>query len=147
MSSEIDEGATKALHDSVPFTNVVGVELITSAPEEVRGRLAWHASRCTAGGVMHGGSLMTLADTCGAMCAFLNLPEGSVGTSTIEMKINFFRAVRAGHVEARTRPLHAGKMTVVVETDLFDSDQRHVARVSQTQAVLYPPREQPGSSG
>jgi 1,4-dihydroxy-2-naphthoyl-CoA hydrolase len=79
---------------------------------------------------------MALADASGAYCAFLNLPDGSGGTATIESKTNFFRAVRDGHVEARSRPLHRGRSTIVVETDLFDAAGKHVARVTQTQAVL-----------
>jgi len=34
------------------------------------------------------------------------------------------------------RPLHRGSRTIVVETDLFDEGGEHVARVTQTQAVL-----------
>ena len=79
---------------------------------------------------------MGLADAVGAYCAFLNLPEGSTATATIESKTNFFAAVRSGAVDARARPLHVGKRTIVVETDLHDGDGRHVARVTQTQAVL-----------
>ena len=79
---------------------------------------------------------MGLADTAGAYCAFLNLPEGSTATATIESKTNFFSAVRSGRVEARSRPLHRGSRTIVVETDLFDEGGKHVARVMQTQAVL-----------
>ena len=41
-----------------------------------------------------------------------------------------------GRVEARSRPLHRGSRTIVVETDLFDEGGKHVARVTQTQAVL-----------
>jgi len=44
---------------------------------------------------------MALADTLGAICAFLNLPPGA-GTSTIESKTNFFAPVRSGHIEAVT---------------------------------------------
>jgi acyl-coenzyme A thioesterase PaaI-like protein len=39
-------------------------------------------------------------------------------------------------VHARSRPLHRGRTTIVVETDLFDDGDKHVARVTQTQAVL-----------
>ena len=99
-------------------------------------RLAWVERLCTAGGVLHGGALISLADTAGAFCAFLNLPEGASGTATIESKTNFFAAVRAGSVRARSRPLHRGRTTIVVETDLFDDRERHVARVTQTQAIL-----------
>ena len=42
----------------------------------------------------------------------------------------------AGHVEAVSRVLHKGRTTIVVETDLRDADGKHVARVTQTQAVL-----------
>ncbi len=77
---------------------------------------------------------MTLADTVGAVCAFLNLPPGAT-TSTIESKTNFFRAVRSGHVEAVTRPLHVGRSTIVVQSDVFDADGRRVAQVTQTQSV------------
>jgi uncharacterized protein (TIGR00369 family) len=81
---------------------------------------------------------MALADSSGGYCAFLNLPDGAVGTATIESKTNFFRAVRDGHVDAISRPLHSGRTTIVVETDLRDAAGKHVARVTQTQAVLMP---------
>jgi 1,4-dihydroxy-2-naphthoyl-CoA hydrolase len=97
----------------VPFASVVGAELMSATPEEVKGRLEWSEERCTAGGVLHGGALMTLADTLGALCALLNLPPGTQKTSTIESKSNFFRAVREGHVESVSRPLHAGRSTIV----------------------------------
>ena len=78
-----------------------------------------------------------LADSIGAYCAVLNLPEGA-GTSTIESKTNFLRAVRSGYVEARARPLHVGRTTIVVDTELYDDQDRLVGRVTQTQAVLAP---------
>jgi uncharacterized protein (TIGR00369 family) len=81
---------------------------------------------------------MALADTTGGICAFMNLPDGAVGTTTIESKTIFLRGVRAGHVDAISTPLHAGRTTIVVETDLFDADGRRVAKVLQSQAVLRP---------
>jgi uncharacterized protein (TIGR00369 family) len=78
---------------------------------------------------------MTLADTTGAWCAFLNLPEGA-STTTIESKTNFLRGVRSGRVEATSRPLHVGRTTVVIDTELRSNDGKLVARVTQTQAVL-----------
>jgi 1,4-dihydroxy-2-naphthoyl-CoA hydrolase len=86
---------------------------------------------------MHGGVLMSLADSVAAFCAVLNLPEGA-GTSTIESKTNFLRAVRSGYVEARARPLHVGRTTIVLDPELYDSDGKLVGRVTQTQAVLAP---------
>jgi 1,4-dihydroxy-2-naphthoyl-CoA hydrolase len=131
-----DDALTSVAHTAMPFTEQLGLEVVAASPEEVRMRIAWEERLCTAGGVLHGGALMALADSAGAYCAFLNLPDGAAGTATIESKTNFFRAVPEGHVEARSRLLHRGRTTMVVETDLHDAAGKHVARVTQTQAVL-----------
>lgn len=123
-----------ALTSMMPFADLVGVAIAHATPEEVRARLTWAPERCTAGGVLHGGALMTLGDSAGAACAFLNLPPGAT-TSTIESKSNFFRGVTSGTVEALARPLHVGRSTIVVQTDLVDDQGRRVAQVTQTQAV------------
>jgi 1,4-dihydroxy-2-naphthoyl-CoA hydrolase len=127
---------TEQLNAAMPFGGFLGIEVIAASGEEVRARLDWDERLCTADGVLHGGALMGLADSAGGFCAFLNLPDGSTGTATIESKTNFFAPVREGHVEAVSRPLHKGRTTIVVETDLFDAADRRVARVTQTQAIL-----------
>jgi 1,4-dihydroxy-2-naphthoyl-CoA hydrolase len=121
---------------AAPFTTRLGMVFASASPEEVRAQLEWDESLCTAGGALHGGALMALADNAGGFCAFLNLPDGANGTATIESKTNFFAAVRSGHVSAVSKPLHVGKRTIVVDTELYDDDGRLVARVTQTQAVL-----------
>lgn len=127
-----------ALRDLIPFASAIGIELLEATPELVVARLLWAPERCTTGGVMHGGALMALADNGGGICAFLNLPEGSVGTATIESKTNFLRAVREGAVTASSRPLHRGRTMVMVETELVRDDGKLAAKVTQTQAFHYP---------
>jgi len=124
------------LNAVMPFGALLGVELDSASAEEVRGGLAWAPERCTAGGIMHGGALMGLADSLGGLFAYLNLPAGATATATVESKTNFFRAVKEGRVSAVSRPLHVGRSFIVVETDLHDGEGRHVARLTQTQAVL-----------
>jgi uncharacterized protein (TIGR00369 family) len=126
------------LRDLIPFAALLGIELLEASPELVRGRLEWTPERCTTGGIMHGGAIMALADNCGGICAFLNLPDGAAGTATIESKTNFLRAIREGAVTASTRPLHKGRTMIVVESELADSNERLVAKVTQTQAFHYP---------
>jgi 1,4-dihydroxy-2-naphthoyl-CoA hydrolase len=132
----MDAETTRMLNETMPFGGRIGLEILAASNDEVTGRLAWDASLCTAGGMLHGGALMSLADSTGGYLAFLNLPQEATGTATIESKTNFFRAVREGHVTATSRVLHRGRTTIVVETDLHDDAGRHVARVTQTQAVL-----------
>jgi acyl-coenzyme A thioesterase PaaI-like protein len=69
----------------MPYAVALGITLDHATPEEVRGALAWAEDRCTAGGVMHGGALMTLADSVAAVCAYLNLPPGAT-TSVIHRR-------------------------------------------------------------
>lgn len=104
----------------MPYVVTLGLELVSASPHEGRGRLAWEERLTTAGGLLHGGVLMGLADAVGAYCAFLNLPEGSSATATIQSKTNSFAGVRSGTDEARSRPLHRGSRTIVVEADVFD---------------------------
>ena len=122
---------------NIPFAEVLGIELGEVTPQQVTATMAWAPERCTTGGMLHGGALMAFADTIGAVCAVANLPQGA-STSTIESKTNFFRAVRDGTVTATSVPLHVGRTTIVVQTDLADDRGTLVARVTQTQAVLTP---------
>ena len=123
------------LLEAMPFAAGLGIELDRAEAGEVRGRLAWAPERCTAGGTLHGGALMTLADSVGAICAYLNLPEGAT-TATTSSSTVFLRAVRKGEVTAVARPLRAGRTVIVVQTDLLDDAGERVAQVTQAQAVL-----------
>ena len=136
------ESAALQFFETIPFSRLLGIQPTSAGRDEVRGGMDWAPERCTAGGVLHGGALVSFADSLGALCAFLNLPPGA-STSTIESKTNFFRAVRSGAVEGISRPLHVGRTTIVVQTDIIDSGGRRVAQVTQTQAVLTPSGVEP----
>ena len=125
---------TEMVRAQMPLGESLGMRFY-GGEDEIDATLVWAPELCTAEGILHGGVLMALADSAGAVCAFLNMPEGS-RTSTIESKTNFLGAVRSGEVRARSRPLHIGRTTVVVETDVLDESGRLVARTIQTQAVL-----------
>jgi 1,4-dihydroxy-2-naphthoyl-CoA hydrolase len=126
---------TEQLHGLVPLSATLGIRLAEATSDAVRLELDWRAELCTAGGVLHGGALMSLADTAGAVCAFLNLPTDAEGTTTIESKTNLLAAVRGGTVTATATPLHVGSSLIVVEAELRRDDERLVAKTIQTQAV------------
>jgi 1,4-dihydroxy-2-naphthoyl-CoA hydrolase len=141
MAERSDPATTatpQQFRDSMPFFGLLGVEMLEARPELVSARLEYAPELCTAGGLLHGGALMALADGCGGVCAFLNLPDGAIGTATIESKTNFLRGVREGAITASTRPLHAGRTTIVIETTIARADEALAAKVTQTQAFHYP---------
>ena len=123
-----------ALAALMPFAGHLGLTVDEAGPDRVVARLTWAPHLCTAGGVMHGGVLMSLADTAGALVAFLGLAEGST-TATITSTTQMFRPVTSGAVRAVAVPLHRGRTTVTVQTSLYDSEERLVAQTTQIQAV------------
>lgn len=129
---------TASLNAMMPLGAVLGIAAHSMDKDETVLSLPWRAELCTTGGLLHGGAIMALADSAGGACAFANLPDDAVGTSTIESKTNFLGGVREGTVTATARPLHVGSTTIVVETELRRDDGRLVAKVTQTQTVLRP---------
>jgi uncharacterized protein (TIGR00369 family) len=80
---------------------------------------------------------MAFADALGATGAFLNLPDGAHGTTTIESKTNFIGAAKEGTtVEAESTPVHIGRRSSVWQTRITREDGKLVALVTQTQMVL-----------
>ena len=130
-------GPTKLVQDSMPLCRTLGITATEATAERVVLQLDWDESLCTTAGLLHGGTLMALADAAGGLSGFLNLPEGAVGTSTIESKTNFLGAVREGTVVATTTPLHVGSSTIVLETELRVG-AKLVGKTTQTQTVLRP---------
>lgn len=120
---------------TMPFAEAAGVRLVAVSSGAVVGELDWRPDRTTLGGAMHGGAVMTLADTVGAVAAFLHLPPGAHGTATIGSSTNLVGAVREGTAVATATVVHAGGRTIVVQTEVHAGD-RLVALTTQTQAVL-----------
>lgn len=127
-----------ALLELIPFGLQLGMEVLEAGPDLVRGRLEWTPELTTTAHVMHGGAIMSLADTCGGVCAYLNIPDGAQGTATVESKTNFLRGITSGAANATTRPLHKGRTLIVLETEVTRDDGKLAAKVTQTQAYLYP---------
>jgi len=118
----------------MPFAAEMGISLEEASPDGVVAVLPWAPRLCTTGGIMHGGALMSLADSTGALVAFLGLPEGA-STATVTSTTQLLRPVSAGSVRAVAVPLHRGRSVVTVQTSLHDSDKRLVAQTTQVQAV------------
>jgi uncharacterized protein (TIGR00369 family) len=131
-----DPDATEFIQAQIPLCATLGITADAARPDDVVLSLDWAPTLCTGNDVLHGGIVMTLADSAGGVCAFLNLPEGARGTATIESKTNFLAATRSGTLKAHCRPLHIGKRVIVLETDVRGDDGKLAAKVLQTQAIL-----------
>ncbi|ALG61949.1 PaaI family thioesterase [Citromicrobium bathyomarinum] len=122
---------------SMPFAKLVGVEITSATAEAIEGYLDVRDELCTTGGIIHGGAVMAFADAMGAVGAFVSLPEGAKGTTTIESKTNFLGAAKIGErVTAVAKPLSIGRRISVWQTTMTRPDGKPVAVVTQTQLVL-----------
>ena len=128
---------TALVPDMMPFSSSLGLNMIQSEKAGVVAELVVNEALCTTCRIMHGGAVMAVADTLGAIGAFLNLPEGHKTTTTIESKTNFLRsAPRDSKVVAECLPLHVGRRMSVWQTTLRNEEGKSIAVVTQTQMVL-----------
>lgn len=121
----------------MPFAGKIGITLNEASPDRVVALLPWAAQLCTSAGILHGGVLMSLADTAGALVAFLGLTQGQT-TATITSTTQMFRPVGAGTVRAVAVPLNRGRTTATIQTSLYDEAGRLVAQTTQIQAIRQP---------
>lgn len=123
----------------LPFARLLGVRFTEVNAERVVAVMAVRDDLCTRPAVAHGGALMALADTVGAVATMGNLRPGH-GTTTIESKTNFLAPAPAGgSVTATATPVHRGGRTQVWQTRIETAEGRLVAVTTQTQLVLPAP--------
>jgi 1,4-dihydroxy-2-naphthoyl-CoA hydrolase len=135
------EGVKRFLDSDQPhFAKLIGIRVVSYSADKIKAEFKVGQEHSNRGGAMHGGAIMTLADTVGGLATTANLPDG-FGTVTIESKTNFLAAVPVGDTaHAECTPLHRGRTTMVLQTRITCDDGKLAAVVTQTQLVI-PPRK------
>ena len=82
-------------------------------------------------GTLHGGIYCDIADAAMGMAYAATLAEGESFT-TIELKINFLRAVRKGTITAEGKVIKAGSTLGYVECEVKDHEGKLVAKANST---------------
>ncbi len=128
------------------FPRYLGIALTAVEPDRLQAELVVREETGNGQGTMHGGALMAVADTLGAIGTLINLERGQ-RTTTLESKTNFIGAAPIGvRLLAEAVPLHRGRTTQIWQTRISREDGRLVAIVTQTQLVLAPPALPAGSA-
>ena len=88
-------------------------------------------------GSVHGGYHATLLDSCVA-CAVQSTLEAGQGYTTIELKVNYLRALtdQVGPVRAEGKVIHAGRQIGTAEGRLYDASGRLYAHATTTCLVF-----------
>ncbi len=88
-------------------------------------------------GSVHGGFHATLLDSC-VGCAVHSMLDAGQGYTTLELKVNYVRALtdRVGPVRAEGRIIHSGKQVATAEGRVVDTQGRLYAHASTTCLVF-----------
>lgn len=114
-----------------PVGRLLGFALTTFEPGHAVFRMMVDQRHHNPLGTLHGGIYCDLADAAMGFAYGATLGEGESFT-TVELKINFLRAVREGTLTAEARVVKAGRSLGYVECDVTDDTGKLVARVSST---------------
>jgi uncharacterized protein (TIGR00369 family) len=82
-------------------------------------------------GTLHGGLLCDITDAAMGM-AFAGMLDEGESFTTLELKINFLRAVRNGKLVATAHVVHGGRTVGFVECDVVDESGKLIARATST---------------
>ena len=95
-------------------------------------------------GTLHGGIYCDIADAAMGFAYAATLAEGETFT-TIELKINFLRAVRKATLTAEARVVKAGSAVGYVECEIKDQTGKLVAKAASTCMKVRTDRKEPAS--
>jgi 1,4-dihydroxy-2-naphthoyl-CoA hydrolase len=145
------DDSTKTLLDRISTSQagslpgLLEFQWIEAEPGRVRGGFDVAAKHFSPHGLLHGASIVALADTaCGFGC-LASLPEGATGFATAELKTNFIGTAREGRVSCEAHLVHAGRSTQVWDAEIRSEVTGKVLALFRcTQMLLYPPRDAAG---
>src|SRR5437588_11316291 len=98
-----------------------GIRITDAKKDKLVGELDVDDRHLNNSGHVHGGALAAFADELGGRLAGLNVSPGFRKT-TIESKINIFRACVPGRLTGVAVPIHVGRRMIVLQISINRSD-------------------------
>ncbi len=123
---------------SIGFPGLLGIEFEEPGEGHMRARLTIEEKHLAPNGYLHAGTVVGLADSTAGYGCILNLPEGAIGFTTVELKTNFLRSAQTGTIECEARLVHGGRTTQLWDATVTDPDGKTMALFRCTQLILRP---------
>ncbi|CAN5303026.1 PaaI family thioesterase [soil metagenome] len=117
-------------HIGLGFSSLaVGDVVMTAVPD---------ASHYNPIGTVHGGFIATILDSAAGCAVHTTLPAG-VGYTSIDLRVNYFRAVHAGApIVAHGWVVKAGSRVAYAEADLHDDEGKLLAKATSSCLIIQP---------
>jgi acyl-CoA thioesterase len=118
-----------------PFADLLGFEITARGEGQCTSELTALEAHLNPNGLVHGAVLYALADT-GMGGALSSVLDADQLCSTIEIKINYFRPAKSERLRCESRVVYKGSRTGAMESELFDGEDRLLARATGTFMIL-----------
>ena len=118
-----------------PIAALIGFRMTAIEPGRSRFELDADARHHNPMGTLHGGVLCDIADIAMGSAYASTLEEGESFT-TLELKINFLRPVRAARLTADATVVQRGRTVGMTECVISDADGRLIAKATGTCLTL-----------
>ncbi len=127
----------RELHStSTPYFGLLGLRLVDIEPGYCKLELPFKRDISHGVGVVQGGILTTLADSCIAHAAVAALVGENRHTATIELKINFIRPATESLFTAEAWLIHLGSRTAVGEAEIVNSEGKLIAKCLSSVMIM-----------
>ena len=108
-----------------PFEELLGMEIVKAEAGEAILRMPFIKPLAQGAGLMHGGALVSLADTAVVMAIKSVLLPGT-HFATISMESRFLHPVKKGILDAKAAIVEKNGSTIKGSCDIFDGEDRKV---------------------
>jgi uncharacterized protein (TIGR00369 family) len=122
----------------IAFNKHLGMRLVRMHPDGITISCAIRPELLNAASVLHGGVTATLADVAVGIAVVRQL-RATRAVTTVEMKVNYLRAVTGRKILARARLVRVGSTLAIGKVDLHDDQGRLVAIALVTYMILASP--------
>ena len=130
LSEKQVERLKKAARE-LPFVLLCGIELESAEPGSAVMSLAVREELKRDNGVVHGGAIATLIDTCTAF-AIIPLLEEDEHSVTVDLTISYLRPLTTGTARASAKILRQGRRVIVLSADVVDHEGNLAATALST---------------
>jgi len=120
---------------NVPFWALLGMEVVDVKKGWAKVKLPFTKKLSQPDGLAHGGAIFSPADAAVAV-AMLGMIDRDETLLTIEMKINYIKAISEGDIIAEAKIVHRGGRTAIGDVDVMNSDGDLIAKCLATYLII-----------